>query len=133
MTDVPEEHECAWRDEALELRAKVEEMEAQLAALQRAVFGRKSEKLPTPAQELRQKGRHADPAKTQTTRAERRRQKAELPEQRIEHAVPPEQCVCPKCGSEELSPLGEGEVQTLYERVPEHFIRQRVGRTKCFS
>ncbi|MBC8426763.1 IS66 family transposase, partial [bacterium] len=37
--------------------------------------------------------------------------------------VPAEQCMCPKCGSQELSPLGEGEVQTVYERVPEHFIR----------
>ncbi len=130
MTDAPEEHECAWRERALQLeaealatQARVSEMEAQLAELRRAVFGRKSEKMPTPSQELRQQGRRVDPAKTQATRAERRRQKAELPEQRIEHPAPAEQCVCPKCGSQELSPLGEGEVQTVYERVPEHFIR----------
>ncbi len=111
-------------------QARVAEMEAvsaaqqaQLDELRRAVFGRKSEKLPTPDQQLRQQGRKADPAKTQATRAERRRQKAELPSERFEHPVPPEQCVCPKCGSPELSPLGEGEERVIYERVPEHFVR----------
>ncbi|MCP4809508.1 MAG: IS66 family transposase [Proteobacteria bacterium] len=123
MADVPEEHECAWRDKALHLEAEVDDLKARLAQLERMAFGRKSEKVPTPGHELRQQGRRVDPAKTQATRAERRRQKAELPEQRIEHAVPAEQCVCPKCGSQELSRLGEGEVQTLYERVPEHFVR----------
>ena len=107
----------------MQLRAEVDDLKAQLAALQRVVFGRKSEKLPTPAQELRRQGRRADPAKTQATRAQRRAQKAALPEERIEHPVSPEQCVCPKCGSEELSPLGQPEEQTIYERVPEHFVR----------
>ena len=123
MTSTPEDHDCAWRQEALELRKQVSRLEARLAQLERMVFGRKSEKLPTPAQELRKQGHRIDPAKTQATRAERRRQKAALPEQRVEHPVPPEQCRCPKCGSEELTALGDGEVQTIYERVPEHFVR----------
>jgi transposase len=125
-----EEHDCAWRDEALELRRRLSDMEARAAAqqarlaqLERMVFGRKSEKLPTPTQELRKQGRRADPEQTQATRAERRAQKAALPEQRIAHPVPPEQCRCPKCGSSELTELGDGEVRTIYERVPEHFVR----------
>jgi transposase len=123
MVDLPEEHECAWRDEALGLRAELEQLKAQLAMLQRAVFGRKSEKLPSPSQELRKQRGGVAPEQTQATRAARRAQKAALPEERFEHAVPAELCVCPKCGSEELSPLGQPEEQTVYERVPEHFVR----------
>lgn len=133
MSDAPEEHECAWRDEALRLRervavleetaAKVAEVQAQLEQLQRAVFGRKSEKLPTPDEQLRRQGRKADPAKTQAMRAERRRQKAELPSERFDHVVPAEQCVCPKCGAEDLQPLGTGDERVVYERVPQRFVR----------
>jgi hypothetical protein len=39
-----DDHKCGWRDHALELAARVADVEAKIAALQRAAFGKKSEK-----------------------------------------------------------------------------------------
>jgi hypothetical protein len=70
----------------------------QLEALNRQVFGKKSEKMPPMDREVRKK-RPPDPAVTQ----ERRRKNAELRATRVvtndvQHAVPADQRRCPYCG-----------------------------------
>jgi len=125
-----EDHECAWRDEAERLAAELaqvqdrqQQLEGQLAALQRHIFGQRSEKMPPIAEQLRQE-KPADPALTQATRRARREAKAALPERVVEHQVPDEKRTCPKCGSSELRPVGEGKRTYLYEYVPARFERQ---------
>jgi transposase len=99
-------------------------LRAEVAELKRKLYGRTSEKMPSPSSELRRRGRKRDPKAARRRRNETQEAKAKLPEDRIEHAVPPESCTCPKCGSTELKPLGPGEERVVYERVPEHFIKQ---------
>jgi len=125
-----EDHECAWRDEAERLAEELarvqqrqQQLEGQLAALQRHIFGQRSEKLPPIAEQLRAE-RPVDPAATQARRREAREQKAALPEREVLHSVPVEKRRCPKCGSTELRPLGEGKKTVLYEYVPARFERQ---------
>src|SRR5262245_42048194 len=75
------EHACPFRDEAERLRAttdalqgRVQELELELEALRRRLFGKKSEKIPPLDRELR-KGRPVDRAAAQHKRAEHAAQK----------------------------------------------------------
>jgi transposase len=125
-----EEHDCAWRDEAERLAAELaqvqerqQQLEGQLAALQRHIFGQRSEKMPPVAEQLRRE-KPADPELTQATRRARREARAALPEREVQHLVADERRKCPKCGSTELRPVGEGKRTYLYEYVPARFERQ---------
>nr|WP_253894620.1 IS66 family transposase [Myxococcus xanthus] len=98
-----------------------------MATLERHVFGRRAEKLPTVAAELR------GDADTEAARAEvakkKRRERAarkaeEAPAREIRHAVPAEERQCPACDSEDLKPLGKGRATVLYEYVPARFEKQ---------
>ncbi|MFP2962247.1 IS66 family transposase [Myxococcus sp. 1LA] len=131
---MPLDHHCPWREEAEELKAEVsriggevDTLKGQLAALQRHVFGRRAEKLPTVAAELR---RDADSTAARAEAAKKKRQQRaaqkaeEAPARVIRHAVPAEERHCPACGSEELKPLGQGRTSKVYEYVPARFERQ---------
>jgi len=133
-----DDHRCQWRDRAEALAVEVGKLEAEVAdvrgqlvsmqgtleKLQRHVFGRRSEKMPRISDELR------DPSQAAAREAElqKRRENAEkrraLPTRRIEHKIPEEKKVCPKCGGHDFSPLGEGKVTELYELVPSRVERQ---------
>jgi hypothetical protein len=113
------EHECAWKAEALALRAelaelkplvaqavaqaaqaaeqaeKVPELEHQLDILKKQVFGPRSERRPPPYKAPTPK---ADPEKTQQTRRENMALRDDLPTEDVPHAVPPQACACDKCG-----------------------------------
>jgi transposase len=124
------DHDCAWREYAAALKedsdkqqAELERMKAQLDLLQRHVFGKRSEKLPSVKKEVQQ-GVPADPAVTQLKRKAHAEKKQELPERRVEHKIPEAKRCCPSCGSRDLRPLGEGKVTELYERLRESFERQ---------
>jgi transposase len=134
---LPLDHHCAWREEAEALRAEVgriggelDTLKAQMAALQRHVFGRKTEKLPPVAAELKgeqqspeqQAEREAAALKKRRERAARKDQEALCRE--VHHAVPPEERHCPFCGSEDLKPLGAGRTTVVYEYLPARFERQ---------
>lgn len=130
MVPGSEDHECAWRDEAERLEGELarvrdeqETLRAQLEALQRHVFGKRSEKMPPVSEELRSE-RPVDPQVTQARRRAARAEKAALPEREVHHLVPPERRLCPKCGSTDLRPLGEGKRTFVYEYVPARFERQ---------
>ncbi|WAM23126.1 IS66 family transposase zinc-finger binding domain-containing protein [Myxococcus sp. NMCA1] len=132
--ELPQDHFCPWREEAEELKAEVsriggevDALKGQLAALQRHVFGRRAEKLPTVAAELRgdadSTAARAEAAKQK--RRERASRKAEeAPAREIRHAVPTEERRCPACGGEDMKPLGKGRASVLYEYVPARFEKQ---------
>jgi transposase len=117
-----------------EMRAMLKQMrvaaaarEAELEALKRSAFGKKSEKMPSPKDALRAKDQtKADPAATQIKRKQNEERKAELETEVIVHEVPATAQVCASCESADL------EEQTPRERVDFDYVpgyfRRRVHR-----
>lgn len=73
LTPPAEDHECGWKKIALELAERISDLDARLTAIQRQVFGKKSEKMPPMEREVR-KARPVD----KVAMLERRRKNAEL-------------------------------------------------------
>jgi transposase len=133
---LPPDHHCPWREEAEELRERLQQVEALVAKLQRQVFGAKSERMPEPAQrmptvqhQLRQQQSPEQTATRQQHSAQKRRERAALkaeraPARRIFHPVPQLQRQCPACGSQELKPLGPGRLTVVYEYLAARLERQ---------
>ncbi|ATB48573.1 IS66 family transposase [Corallococcus macrosporus] len=125
--ELPQDHFCPWREEAEELKERLTSLEAKMATLERHVFGRRAERLPTVAAELRA---DADATAAQAEAAKKKRQQRaarkaeEAPAREIRHAVPAEERHCPACGGENLRPLGKGRTSVLYEYVPSRFEKQ---------
>lgn len=127
-----DDHDCGWKAYAKAQDAKLTELQEQLAALQRRVFGKRSErgsanKLPPPTPPIA-------PTPSETRR--KRAAATELRETKLETevvpvTVPPEQCACPDCGSEELRRVGD-KPSTIYEYVQPHF-RKRIYRRETLS
>jgi transposase len=135
-SDLPDDHHCPWREEALALRQQVAEMDAKLAAvvaamqaLERRVLGPKSEKMPPPENELRRKERPEDAEARRLAALERRRERAALREklrqQTVLHHVTEEEKQCPRCGGVADRRLGDGKETVMFEYVPGYFVRQR--------
>jgi transposase len=136
---VSEEHHCEWRERAEGLesqlaaaRATIAEQAEQIAAvqasiekLQRHVFGKRSEKMPRVADELRDPA-GAEAARTAAleTREENAALRKQLTTRRIEHKVPDAKKICPSCGGREFTPLGEGKLTEMYEVVAARVERQ---------
>ena len=98
--DVPQTHTCEWRDEAERLRGEVSGLQQQLAALagnlqslQRAVFGKRSEKMPPIGKQLRG-DKPASPEEALKKRRANKAARAAMPEREVHHAVPAEDKVC---------------------------------------
>lgn len=134
---LPLDHHCPWREEAEELKAEVgriggelDVLKGQLAALQRHVFGKKTERLPPVATELRadaarpESRAERDAAALEKRRERAARRAAECPTREIRHAVPAQKRRCPACGSQELKALGKGRTTEVYEYLPARFERQ---------
>ncbi|GHG95481.1 hypothetical protein GCM10012319_59330 [Comamonas sp. KCTC 72670] len=125
--ELPQDHFCPWREEAEELKERLTSLEAKMATLERHVFGRRTEKLPTVASELRGDA-DATAAQAEAAKKKRRERAArkaeEAPSREIRHAVPAEERYCPACGSEALEPLSQGRTSVLYEYLPARFGRQ---------
>ena len=135
--ELPLDHYCPWREEAEELKAQVSRLrgeldvlKGQMAALQRHVFGKKAEKMPTVASELRGETARAESKAQRDEAAKKKRceraaqKKQQAPTREIHHAVPPEERHCPACGSEDLKALGKGRTSEVYEYLPARFERQ---------
>lgn len=116
-------HECEWRERAEKLEGELGTLTAKLAALERHVFGKRSEKLPPVAAELRKESPKSREA-TLKERREKRAARKDLPTRKIHHKVPDEKRVCRRCGSRELRALGEGRQTVVYEYVPARIERQ---------
>jgi transposase len=130
MGAVTETHACEWKERADELpsensalKDRLGSVEQQLAALARAVFGKKSERLPRVDDELRA-GTPADPEATLNKRRATRAAREQLPSREIHHRVPDAKRRCPKCGGTELRPLGRGVETIVYEYIPARIERQ---------
>jgi transposase len=120
-----DDHDCGWKTRAADLEAKLEEVVAKMAAMERRILGPKSEKLPAIEREVR-KQRPVDPAATRATR----RKNAELRATRVvsedvSHKVQAAERTCPKCDGTDLRPVGDGKVSTVLDYVPGYFRRRQ--------
>lgn len=132
MAPPDDDHDCGWKTRATELEAKLqdtsaklEEVAARMAAMERRLLGPKSEKMPAIDREVRKK-RPVDPAATQATR----RKNAELRATRVvsedvPHKVPAAERTCPKCDGTDLRSVGDGKVSTVLDYVPGYFRRRQ--------
>lgn len=129
----PTEHRCEWRTEAEALRARAVAAEARaaelaekVAALTKALYGKKSERMPRPSEALRRSGKVPPPARetVQRKRAQGRKWKDELPEETVEHAMPAALPVCELCGTEPSHPMPP-RVTREYEYVPGRMVARR--------
>lgn len=131
----PVDHDCPLADEVVALRTIVEKQSRQIEQLMKALVGPKSErvKMPSVAEELGVEP--APPENRLARRRERAAQKEKLQSVRVEHKVPDDQRSCPKCGNDQLTPLGDGRTTTVFEYVPAKLVRvehvQEVLRCKC--
>ena len=117
---LPLDHHCPWREEAEELREKLDHLAAEVEALKRAVFGKKSEKMPPMSREA---ARAPTRAETTKKRAERALEKQKLVTEDVEHKVPDDKRECPACASD-AKPAGTKESIEL-EWVNGFFRRRR--------
>jgi transposase len=153
-----EKHSCRWRsaaeEQAAQLRAKevelqarqeevdrlaskVKELEHQLALATKQIVGPKSERMPTPEDELK-KREEPERSRGGYTNPDKRRANAEAkaaaPVRTIPHPVPDEERKCPHCG-EDATPIGQGEPSVEWEWIPGHFERRlhvvEVARCRC--
>ena len=120
-----DDHECGWKKIAMELAEKISDLDARLTAIQRQVFGKKSEKMPPMDREVR-KQRPVDKVAV----LERRRKNAELRATAVQtedvtHQVPEAERRCPKCGKTDLKAVGKGKESTEWNYVPGYFRRCR--------
>ena len=127
--ELPLDHFCPWREEAEELRERLTALEAKMASLERHVFGRKAERLPTVSEQLRGEPTEQEASAQAQAALQKRRERAAVKltqalTREVRHAVPPQQRQCPACGSQELKPLGQGRTSVLYEYLPPRFERQ---------
>ena len=132
MERPPDDHDCGWKGFATDLESKLADTTARLdavvakmAAIERKILGRKSEKLPPIDGEVRKK-RPVDPADVQATRrknAELRATKMVIEE--VKHKVPDAERQCPKCAGTELRPLGDGKTSSVIDYVPGYFRRRQ--------
>jgi transposase len=128
-----DDHDCGWKAYAKAQDAKLAELSAQLEALQRRVFGKKSErgkgkKLPPP---LPKKATTAEEtAKKRADALELRN--AKLATEVVPVPVPVDKCKCPECGNTELRRVGNGKPSTVYDYVQPHF-RKRIYQRETLS
>lgn len=123
MAESEPAHNCEWREAAEVLRVKNAELTARLEKIERTLFGKKSEKLPRVEEQLRDGAAKPRDA-TLTERRAKRAARQELPERSIRHVVPAAKRHCPKCGSSDLRPLGDGKTSVVYEYIPARIERQ---------
>ena len=88
MRELPQEHQCAWREEAEELAVRLTTLEHQMEKMARVVFGQSSEKMLPPEEELRREA----PRRSRDAEKEKRRLQAEakaaLPTREIRKSSP---------------------------------------------
>jgi transposase len=108
------------RDETLaKMGEQLASVQSTVEKLQRHVFGKRSEKMPSVAAAIRDPDRaEAERIAALQTRRENAEKKRQLVTRRIEHKVPEDQKLCPKCGGHHFTKLGDGKMTEEYELVP---------------
>jgi transposase len=131
VTPADADHRCVYREEnerlqalLAELQAKLLVVEHELATLQRRVLGPTSEKMTSIQDELRRRGHvPRSPESAKEKRRERAQAKEALERRESFHRVADDKRCCPRCGRDDLKPLGEGRRTTEYHYIPARFIR----------
>ena len=134
-----DDHRCAWREQAEALGVELSQLRAEhtqtveqladvqstIEKLQRHVFGKRSEKMPSVSKAIRDPARaEAERLEALQTRRENAEKKRQLTSRPIEHKVPEEKKVCPKCGGRDFTSVGDGRTTELYELIPSMVERQ---------
>jgi transposase len=110
-----------------QMRTREAELSAKLDALLRRTFGKSSEKMPTPARELRkERTPEVAAAIAKEKRRKNQERKAELATEVVPHTVPEDERMCPACASADMAPAEPNE-RVDYGYVPGYF-RRRVHR-----
>ena len=108
------------RTDVERLKAQAGDQTAQLDALKRAFFGKKSEKMPPMEREVARKPSREE---TRAKRAAHAALKKKLVTEDVPHEVPAEKRTCPVC-AREAKPAGTKE-SIEYEYIPGFFRRRR--------
>jgi transposase len=134
------DHHCPWREEAEALRADLDdlratlaEMQGELDALHRKVFGRSTEKtpkMPPPGQQPGPRDRKEARAKSKAARAANHAQRAQLATDTFTHRVDTAARICPQC-HQPARPAGS-KTHVVYHHVQSHF-RRRVHQCETIS
>lgn len=99
---------------------------SRIEELERRLFGRKSEKMPSAASELRKRASPEEAEARRLAAKEKRRERAALKQKLarevVRHLVPDEAKDCPKCGGTADRPVGDGKHTTEYEYIPGTFV-----------
>jgi transposase len=127
-----DDHDCGWKTYAKAQDAKLLEMSAQIAELQRRFLGKRSER--------RKASKLPPPLPTTSTAADAAKKRAEahalrdakLETEVVPIPVPADKCSCPECGNTKLRRVGGGKPSTVYEYVQPHF-RRRLYRRETLS
>ena len=135
MAPPPEDHDCGWRVYALsveaknaEMTAKMAEVKAKMEALERRLFGKRSEKMP-PALPRKKGPRSAtDREASRDKRRANTKAKEQLSTDTVPVPVPEAQRCCPHCANRDLRPVGEGTTTCIYDYVQAHFRRRQYVR-----
>ena len=125
-----DDHECAWKDRAQQLTSEVEKIQAEIEALKRHIYGKRSEKMPPMDREVK-RSRKTDPKKSQQTRRKNAELKAKaIKTETVTVAVPEADRDCPKCGNDELTKINSVKPTTIIDYVPGYFRRRVYQREK---
>jgi transposase len=127
MEPPPLDHDCPLVPVVADLSAKLKAALERIEKLERQRYGKKSEKMPPPATELRKAETPQEAEARRLAALETRQERAALKKQveaeSIRHAVPDEAKGCPKCGGTVDRPVGDGKTTTEYEYLPGRFKR----------
>ncbi len=125
-------HDCGWKEEAQTQAKRIAELEQQNALLKKALFGKKSEKLPRPADALKKRGDidKIDPEALRLKRAENQKWKGELPVETVVHPLPADPATCTLCGGLPDHAMPP-EVSSEYEKLQLKMIRLEHQRQKA--
>jgi len=134
LTPPPDdEHDCGWKAYAEAQSEKLAELSEKVAALERLLAGKKSEKrkgkkLPPPVPPQPNSDESKQKRKSHSAQREANVETVVIPV-----PVPPAQAgACPQCGSEKLRSVGDGKPSILWEYVHAHF-RKRVHLRQTLS
>jgi transposase len=126
-----DDHDCNFRREADALRVEMAELREQFAALQKHLFGMKSEKMPPMRNEV-QKERPRDPEQAKELRRKNSAARDKLDTEVVTVPVPESARSCTACGTGAFKTVGNGTPSVVYDYVAPHF-RRRIYRRETVA
>jgi len=117
--------------QATEANDKLAVALSRIDELERRLYGKKSEKMPPPAAELRRTESPEQAEERRRAAQEKRRERAalrqKLERETVHHHVPEAAKGCPKCGGTADRPVGDGKSTYEHDWIPGRFIvRQHI-------